>query len=61
MLHTNIFSGNIYQPRTDTHSVLGLIHHVNVDDADDILEEYAASIFRVEVCRLVAFSVYAAM
>lgn len=61
MLYTNIFSGNIYQLSADTYSVLVLIHHVNVDDADEILEEYAASSFRVEVCRLVGFSACTAL
>jgi hypothetical protein len=45
----------------DVDSVVGLLHHVNVGDAADISEVCAASIFSVEVCRLMSFFVYIAL
>jgi hypothetical protein len=37
------------------HSVLGLLHHVDMGDVVDVPGVHAASIFRVNVCRLMSF------
>jgi hypothetical protein len=43
----------------DVDFVLGLLHRVDVSDAADVSKVHAASIFRVEVCRLMSLcSIY---
>jgi hypothetical protein len=42
----------------DVDFILGLLHYVDVDDVGDISKIHSASIFRVQVCRLVSFYVY---
>jgi hypothetical protein len=39
--------------RADVNCVLQLLHHVVAGDLPDVSEVHAASIFRVDVCRLV--------
>jgi hypothetical protein len=39
----------------NVHSVFELSHRVDVSEVADVLKVHAASIFRVEVCRLVNF------
>jgi hypothetical protein len=36
---------------------LGLLHHVDVGDVADVSDVRAASVFRVEICRLVSLRV----
>jgi hypothetical protein len=45
----------------DVNSVLGLLHHVVVGSVVDVSEVHSASIFRVEVCRLVSYYVYVSL
>jgi hypothetical protein len=39
----------------DVNSVLGLYHRVDVSKVFDLLKLQTASVFKVEVCRLVSF------
>jgi hypothetical protein len=45
----------------DDDSILGLLQRVNVDDVSEVSEVYAASILRLEGCRLVSFCVNIAL
>jgi hypothetical protein len=40
---------------TDVNFILGLSHSVDVSEVSNVLKVQAASIFKVEVCRLVSF------
>lgn len=48
---------SVYYLSFDVNYVLGLLHRMVVEDGTDISEVHYASIFRVEVCRLVSFCV----
>jgi hypothetical protein len=45
----------------DFDSVPGLLYRVDIDDVADVSEVYAASIVRVEMCRLTSFYVCIAL
>jgi hypothetical protein len=46
------------QTFVDINFVLGLLNRVSVGNVAEISEVYAASIFRIEVYRLVGFNIY---
>jgi hypothetical protein len=43
-----------YNSPTDVNSVSGLLRRIDVSDAGDVSEVYAASIFSVKMCRLLS-------
>jgi hypothetical protein len=48
----------IYIHIIDVNSVLGLLHRVVVGDVTDVSDVHVASIFRVDVCRLMSLCIY---